>query len=98
MNNYARISVPQDNQDNSYIHAMKNKKEGVLKTSRKRVRINMVIEGEPAKWLEDWKRRGLVTSYTDAVLQSIRVFNEKITEQDLKITRLKNMRNIEEEY
>lgn len=40
--------------------------------------------GEPAVWLNEWKRRGLVASYTDAIIQALRVFNEKITEQDLK--------------
>ena len=49
-----------------------------------RVRINMVVEGEPAEWLNEWKRRGIITGYTDAVIQSLRAFNEKITEQDLK--------------
>ena len=46
------------------------------------------VTGEPAKWLMEWKRRGLVTSYSDAVLQALRLFNEKITEQDLKMANL----------
>ena len=62
-----------------------------------KVRINTEITGEPAKWLEEWKRRGLVTSYTDAIIQALRIFNEKITDQDLKLVQLKNMRNVEEE-
>lgn len=52
----------------------------------------MVVEGEPAEWLVEWKSRGLVTSYTDAVVQALRVFNEKITEQDLRSVQLSNMR------
>lgn len=60
-----------------------------------RVRINMVVEGEPAEWLKEWKKRGLVSSYTDAVIQSLRAFNEKITEQDLKLVQLNNMKNFE---
>jgi len=58
-----------------------------------KVRINIVIVGEPAKWLEDWKRRGLVTSYRDAVIQGLRALNEKITEQYLKLIQLRNRRN-----
>lgn len=54
----------------------------------------MVVEGEPAGWLNEWKKRGLITSYTDAVFQALRAFNEKITEQDLKLVQLKNMKNI----
>jgi len=63
-----------------------------------KVRINTVIVGEPAKWLEEWKRRGIITSYTDAVIQALRAMNEKITEQDLKLIQLRNMRNLDEEW
>jgi hypothetical protein len=51
----------------------------------------MKVEGEPAEWLDEWKRRGLVTSYTDAVIQALRLFNERVVEQDLKITQLNDM-------
>jgi len=61
-----------------------------VKNAGKGIRINMKVEGEPAEWLEEWKRRGLVTSYTDAVVQSLRSLKEKITEQDLKAARLSN--------
>jgi hypothetical protein len=60
-----------------------------------KVRINTVITGEPAKWLTEWKRRGLITSYTDGVIQALKAYNEKITEQDLKIIQLKNLQNDE---
>ncbi|GAH34012.1 unnamed protein product [marine sediment metagenome] len=60
------------------------------------VRINTTVTGEPAKWLEEWKRRGLVTSYTDAVIQALRAFKEKVTEQDLKSAQLGNIRRAEE--
>ena len=61
-----------------------------------RIRINTVVIGEPAKWLNEWKRRGLVTTYTDAIIQALRTFNEKITEQDLKSAQLGNIQRIEE--
>jgi hypothetical protein len=32
-----------------------------------------------------------VTSYTDAIIQALRVFNEKIIEQDLKSAQLRNI-------
>ncbi len=64
-------------------------------TSREQnVRLNMIVDGEPAHWLNEWKRRGLVTSYTDAVTQALRAFNEKITEQDLKEAQLNYIRTI----
>ena len=56
----------------------------------------MTIEGEPAEWLGEWKERGLITSYTDAVVQALRAFNEKITEQDLKSVQLSNLKILEE--
>jgi len=62
----------------------------------KKIRINTVIVGEPAIWLNEWKRRGLVTSYTDAIIQALRTFNERLTEQDLKSAQLGNMQRIEE--
>ena len=66
------------------------------KANSKRVRLNMTVEGEPAEWLGEWKERGLITSYTDAVVQALRAFNEKITEQDLKSVQLSNLRVLKE--
>ena len=60
------------------------------------IRIKTIVNGEPAVWLSEWKRRGLVTSYTDAIIQALRAFNERITEQDLKSTQLDNTRRNEE--
>lgn len=59
-----------------------------------KIRINTVVIGEPAKWLNDWKKRGLVTSYADAIIQALRFFNEKITDQDLKSAQLENVQRI----
>lgn len=64
-----------------------NENGKILKT-----RINTSVKGDPAKWLHEWKRRGLVTSNTDAIIQAFRAFNEKITEQDLKSAQLENIK------
>lgn len=61
-----------------------------------RIRINTVVIGEPATWLNEWKRRGLVTTYTDAIIQALRVFHEKVIEQDMKSAQLGNIQRIEE--
>lgn len=66
------------------------------KKDGQRIRINTVIVGEPAVWLNEWKRRGLVTSYTDAILQALRVFNERVTDQDLKSAQLGNIKQFDE--
>jgi len=58
----------------------------------------MTLEGEPAKWLSEWKHRGLVTSYTDAVIQALRALNEKVIEQDLKAAQLGTIRRTEEDW
>jgi len=63
-----------------------------------KVRINTVISGEPAKWLAEWKRRGLITSYTDGVIQALKALNEKMTEQDLRLIQLRNLKNTENEW
>ena len=63
-----------------------------------KIRINTVVIGEPAKWLNEWKRRGLVTSYTDAIIQALRAFNERVIEQDLKSAQLGNIKRTEEEF
>jgi len=63
-----------------------------------RVRINTVVTGEPAKWLFEWKRRGIISSYTDGVIQSLRAFNQKVTEEDLKQVQLRSLRGVEGEY
>ena len=48
------------------------------------VRINTVISGEPALWLQDWKERGLVRSNSEAVRQAFRALQDKILENDLR--------------
>ena len=62
-----------------------------------RVRINTVVTGEPAKWLADWKRRGIINSYTDGVIQALRAFDLKVTEQDLKRFQLRSLKDIDKE-
>jgi len=47
--------------------------------------------------LQEWKRRGLITSYCDALLQAFRIMHEKITEHDVKALQLKNLKEIDEE-
>jgi len=70
----------------------------VTKTKQQRVRINMVLTGEPAKWLLEWRARGLITSYTDAVIQALRVLHEQVMEQDLKSAQLGHIKQIDAEW
>ena len=59
--------------------------------SETRVRINTIIIGEPAQWLGEWKQRGLITSYTDGIIQALKLYNEKQAEQDLKKAQIANL-------
>ena len=69
----------------------------IKKNLEPRVRINTILIGEPAKWLIEWRRRGLITSYTDAITQALRVLHERILEHDLKTVKAKNLKEIEGE-
>lgn len=57
---------------------------------KKKVSVNLKLTGEPAKWLTEWKNRGIISSYTDAVLQGLMSLRDKINEQDLKAARLQD--------
>jgi len=58
---------------------------------KKRVSVNLKLTGEPMKWLIEWKNRGIISSYTDAVLQGLMALRDRINEQDLKAARLQDM-------
>jgi hypothetical protein len=53
-----------------------------------RIRINTQLNGEPAEIIMDLKRRGLVTSYRDAVIQGLLALHEKVLRRDLMRTNL----------
>lgn len=60
-----------------------------------KVRINITLRGEPAQWLRGWKRRGLVTSCSDAVIQAFRLFEERVIERDLRKAELDRLQENE---
>jgi hypothetical protein len=59
--------------------------------------FSLQVKHRHVRWLDEWKRRGLVTTYTDAIIQALRAFKEKVTEQDLKLVRLANIEKIEDQ-
>jgi len=69
---------------------MKMSKKTQQSSVRKGIRINITLKlgSEPVNWLLEWKKRGLVTSNRDAVVQAFRSFREKILEQDLRAAQL----------
>lgn len=67
----------------------KTKKEILSKSTEPKVRLNLILRGENAKILMELKSRGIVSSYSDCIGQSIRLFYNKVTKQDLLYVRLK---------
>jgi hypothetical protein len=62
------------------------------------VRINTAIKGEPAEILIELKKRGIVTSNSDAVIQGLLALYEKVVQRDLAIARLKNLQAKEDDW
>ena len=63
---------------------MIRKRDETLET----VRINIILKGEPAKWLKSWKMRGYVNSNRDAVAQAFRLYQDNIRKTDLEQAQL----------
>lgn len=68
----------------------------MTKTSNgQKIRINTSISEQPAQILLELKRRGLVTSNTDAVIQGLLALYEKVVARDLKVAQLKTLKESE---
>jgi HSP90 family molecular chaperone len=67
----------------------------LTKDNRNYLRLNLKLKGEPVKWLTEWKIRGIVSSYSDAVLQGLVVLRERIVEQDLKASKLQDQEEMQ---
>jgi hypothetical protein len=59
-------------------------------TLEETIRINITLKGEPAKWLKTWKRRGLVNSNQDAIVQSFRLYYDLIRKSDLEEAKIRH--------
>lgn len=67
------------------------KRNNAVKMSRLKVRVNTVVSGEPVRILLDLKRRGIVLSVTDALVQRLLALWEKVLKQDLAMARLRTL-------
>jgi Arc/MetJ-type ribon-helix-helix transcriptional regulator len=54
-----------------------------------KVRLSLTLRGDTARIMQELRRRGIVRSYADCVNQAVRLFYEKILEQDIRYARLK---------
>jgi hypothetical protein len=62
-----------------------------------KVSVRCIISGEPAKIFLELKRRGIVRSTRDAVVQGLMSLHERIVQRDLKIAQLKASQRLNEE-
>ena len=60
------------------------------------MRINCSIDGEAAQILLELKKRGIVKSNREAVVQGLILLHEKVLERDLRYARLKTLKEVEE--
>jgi hypothetical protein len=62
------------------------------------LRINVTLRGSDIpRWYREWKARGLVKSCTDAIAQAFRLYQERLTEFDLKKGQVENLRKTTDE-
>jgi hypothetical protein len=54
-------------------------------------RLNTSIRGEPARIVEELKRRGIVRSNTDAFVQGVYALYKNVVERDLALARLRTL-------
>jgi hypothetical protein len=67
------------------------KVNNIEKKETETVRINITLRGLYAKWALEIKALGLATSNHDLVNQGIKVLHTNLTEERLKIARLKTL-------
>ena len=57
------------------------------------IRISFTLYGETGRILFELRRRGMVRSYADCINQAILLLYKEITEQDLRVARLKTLQS-----
>ena len=61
------------------------------------LRVNVTLRGNDIpRWYREWRRRGLVKSCSDAIIQAFRLYQERLTEFDLKRAQLANIQKTDE--
>jgi hypothetical protein len=61
-----------------------------------RVRVNCTLKGKPAEILLELKKKGLVASVREAVVQGLLTLHTQIVERDLQEARLKTLNEAEQ--
>lgn len=61
-----------------------------------KVRVNCTLKGKPAEVLLELKRKGIVASVREAVVQGLLTLHTQIVERDLQEARLKTLSEAEQ--
>jgi hypothetical protein len=64
---------------------------------RTQMRFNLTIYDEPASLVLEWRRRGIVCSARDVLLQSLRALHKQILETDMASIQLDRIRSRKDE-
>jgi hypothetical protein len=68
----------------------------VLREGEERLYVKCMLRGEPARMVRELKRRGIIKSVREAVVQGILILYERTTERDLKMAQARASRHLEE--
>ncbi|MEM3646330.1 MAG: hypothetical protein QXM87_08305 [Candidatus Bathyarchaeia archaeon] len=60
-----------------------------------KVRFNVTISGEPARWVREWKRRRIFATNRDLLLRALMALRKEMLEMDLKSAELEKSRREE---
>ena len=62
-----------------------------LKSSQDSVRINVILRGEPAKWLRDLRNRGIINSWHQGIIRALETLHREWVDQEIRTAQLKNL-------
>lgn len=54
-----------------------------------KVRLNLILRGDAARILMELRKKGFVPTYSSCIREALRVFYEKVVEQEIRSARLK---------
>jgi hypothetical protein len=71
---------------------MSHPSEGDLAHNEPSVRLNFTLTGKPAELILKWKNDGMITSYSDAIVQAIFSLDAKFLRHEMARLRIEAIR------
>jgi hypothetical protein len=65
--------------------------ESLLKTDGPKVRLNLTLRGEPAKWLQELRLRGIIVSWHQGIVLAVEALHRELVNQELRAVQLRNL-------